>query len=147
MRKIKVGGINYQVVEKPFIEVDGDKNMLGSCSCENSTIEILESMNEERKEQVLAHELTHAIFLEAGYDFADQDEDMVNRVGNVLHQVLKDNFIEKESQHKLNSDKDIVEINGERVEGKIITDETVRSFDSPYGERVLCIRSSLPIKV
>ncbi len=87
--KVKVAGIEYKVNEKPFIEINGSRNYQGACFYPNTEIEILSDISQERKEQVFVHELTHAIFNEAGFD--EQDEDMVNRLGIVLHQVLKDN--------------------------------------------------------
>ncbi|WP_273129975.1 hypothetical protein [Bacillus weihaiensis] len=87
--KIKVAGIDYAVLLKNFIEINGDRNYQGSCSYVDSEIEVLDGLSEDKKEQTFIHELTHAIFHEAG--FKEQDEDMVNRVGIVLYQVLKDN--------------------------------------------------------
>lgn len=55
----------------------------------DAKIQIDSTLGDERKQQTLIHELTHAIFLEAGYK--DQEEDMINRVSIVLHQVLQDN--------------------------------------------------------
>ena len=86
----KVGGINYQVKEVEYVEINENKNYLGSCTHSTATIEILKSLSKDRKEQVLVHELVHAILNEAGYD--EHDEDLVNRFGIVLHQFIKDNF-------------------------------------------------------
>lgn len=87
---IKVGGLTYEVVAKEhFSSNDNDRNLWGYCDYEKLVITIRESLTEEKKRQVLIHELTHAIFLEAG--FIEQDEDMINRVSLVLFQVLKDN--------------------------------------------------------
>lgn len=71
-----------------FIDVGGERNFQGMCHFDQAKIEILSSLSDQRKEQTFIHELTHAIFYEAGYD--EQDEDMINRVGIVLHQVVKD---------------------------------------------------------
>ncbi|MCT7670051.1 MAG: hypothetical protein N4R98_03180 [Lactobacillus iners] len=46
-------------------------------------------MSEERKQQTLIHELTHAVFSETG--FTEQDEETVTRLSSVLYQVLKQN--------------------------------------------------------
>ena len=43
----------------------------------------------DRKEQVLVHEVLHGCFWEAGIE--EQDEDVINRVSIVLHQILKEN--------------------------------------------------------
>ena len=84
---LKVGGVQYTVEEIPNLISKDD--CWGQVDYFNSTISIEPSLSETRKEQTLIHELTHAVFLEAGYK--EQDEDMINRVSIVLHQVLKDN--------------------------------------------------------
>lgn len=89
-KEIKVGGIKYNVELVDYIDVAGERNFQGMCHFDKAKIEVLKSLSEQRIEQTLIHELTHAIFYEAGYD--EQNEDMVNRVGLVLHQVVKDFF-------------------------------------------------------
>ena len=86
--EIKVCGINYKVELVEFIDVAGERNYQGMCHFDQTKIEILSSLSVQRKEQTFIHELTHAIFYEAGYD--EQDEDMINRVGIALHQVLNE---------------------------------------------------------
>lgn len=88
--KVKVGQLFYDVIEKPVIIIEEDRNYQGSCIYTNTAIVILDSLSEERKNDVFFHELTHAIFYEAGFE--DQDEDMVNRVAKVIHQVMNDNL-------------------------------------------------------
>ena len=88
--KFKVGGINYKVRYKDTVEYADDKNNFGLCNYKKNEIHILNVLEEQRKEQVLVHELTHAIFNESGY--TEQDEEMVERVSIVLHQFIKDNF-------------------------------------------------------
>jgi Zn-dependent peptidase ImmA (M78 family) len=86
---VNVAGINYKVIEKEYIEINGGRNYQGSCSYHNGQIEVLNDLHKDRKEQVFVHELVHAIFHEAGFE--EQDEDMVNRLGIVFYQVLKNN--------------------------------------------------------
>ena len=86
---INVGSVRYYVIEKPVIEIDDDKNYQGCCDYRKTEISILNELSDERKDDVLIHELTHAIFYEAGFE--EQDEDMINRVAKVLHQVIKNN--------------------------------------------------------
>jgi len=88
-KNIKVGQLFYDVTEKPVIIIEEDRNFQGSCSYTNTAITILDSLSEERKKDVFFHELTHAIFYEAGFE--DQDEDMINRVAKVIHQVMSEN--------------------------------------------------------
>ena len=88
-KQVKVAGVVYTVKEEPFIEINSNRNYQGACYYDKTQIFILEDISDERKEQVFVHELTHAIFHEAGFD--EQDEDVINRIGIILHQVLKDN--------------------------------------------------------
>jgi len=85
--KIKVAGIDYQIQE--VAEIDDDPSMMGSCLYQRTIIKIKSNMSNDKKEQTLIHELLHACFNEAGFN--EQDEDVINRVGIVLYQVLKDN--------------------------------------------------------
>lgn len=87
--KIQVGGIGYAVQTVPFVEIDQNRNYQGACRPRLAVIEVLNDLAEDRQKQVLAHELIHAMMFEAGIN--DHDEDMVERLGIVFHQVLKDN--------------------------------------------------------
>lgn len=84
---VKVGGVNYTVEEQEHLIQKED--IWGKVDYFSTEIQVDASLSNNRKEQTFIHELTHAIFLEAGYK--EQDEDMINRVSIVLHQVLKDN--------------------------------------------------------
>jgi hypothetical protein len=90
-QNVKVGGLKYKIVEKSFVEIGHSRNYDGACDYGNTTIEILDSLSDSKKEEVFIHELTHAIFENAGY--SDHDEEMVDRLSKVLYQVLKDNHI------------------------------------------------------
>ena len=85
--KIKVAGITYEVMEKK--DLAKDHSLLGQVLYHYGKIQLDPDIAGDRKEQVLIHEVLHAIFNEAGY--TEQDEDLINRVSIVLHQVLKDN--------------------------------------------------------
>lgn len=85
--KVKVAGIDYEVREVE--ELDFDPMHLGDCIYQQSLIRIKQGMSKDKKEQTFVHELLHACFHEAGFD--EQDEDTINRVAIVLHQVLKEN--------------------------------------------------------
>lgn len=93
LMKIKVGGVYYTIEEKPFIEIDGNKNYAGSCTYTKTRIELLETLSNDRKEQTFIHELMHAILNEAGY--AEHDEDLVERISIVLHQVINENDLKR----------------------------------------------------
>ncbi|WP_313150958.1 ImmA/IrrE family metallo-endopeptidase [Lysinibacillus capsici] len=85
--EFKVAGVTYTVEEQEnLIHIE---EAWGRIDFFNSHIRVDKALNDDRKIQSFVHEVTHAIFLEAGYK--EQDEDMINRVAIVLHQVLKDN--------------------------------------------------------
>jgi hypothetical protein len=85
--EIKIAGIIYQVEEEKDIEYKYDA--LGKILYTKGIIILDEELSKERKEQVFIHEVLHGVFFEAGFE--EQDEDMINRVAIVLHQVLVDN--------------------------------------------------------
>jgi IrrE N-terminal-like domain len=86
---INVAGINYSVMQ---VEGINDRfNTWGQVDYSKGIIEIDSSISKARKEQTLVHEILHACFHDAGFE--EQDEDMINRVGIVLYQVLKDNHL------------------------------------------------------
>ncbi|THE09934.1 ImmA/IrrE family metallo-endopeptidase [Bacillus timonensis] len=87
--KVKIAGIEYSVTEKHGLEQK--HGLLGHVLYSLSEIEIDDRLNQDRKEQVLVHELLHACFHEAGFE--EQDEEMINRISIVLYQVLKENHL------------------------------------------------------
>lgn len=87
---INIAGIDYNI--KLVDEIDDDPSMMGSCVYQKAAIKIRNGMSDDKKNQTLVHEMLHACFNEAGFD--NQDEDVVNRLGIVLYQVLKDNKFE-----------------------------------------------------
>lgn len=89
--KVKVAGIDYQVIKKPYVEINNNRSYRGKCESNLGVIELSEGMGTDVEEQVFVHELVHACLDQAGYD--EHDEDLVNRFSIVLHQVLKDNKI------------------------------------------------------
>lgn len=114
-KKVKVGGMEYTVEEKEFVEIDGDKNYLGKVNYVTTQIEVLDNV---RKEETFVHELLHAIFFEAGYQ--EQEEEMIDRVSKVLYQVLKDN---QGLLQKCNKSEVIDLCNGDLKEvGRIVVD-------------------------
>lgn len=80
---------HYAASENENDESVETNTLLGEANYFDNTIIVNEILERQRRHVILVHELTHAIFYEAGFD--EQDEDMINRVGKVLYQVLKDN--------------------------------------------------------
>lgn len=85
--RVNVAGINYKVSQVKGLAEKYDLG--GQIYYEKGLIDIDSDMSQDKKEQVLIHEVLHSIFNEAG--FRQQDEDMITRLGIVLYQVLKYN--------------------------------------------------------
>lgn len=91
----RVGSVDYTVEQTP--KLYHLYNLFGQVTYDDTHIQLEASMSQSRTNEVLVHELLHAIFYEAGFE--EQDEDMINRVAKVLTQVLRDNdfnFIREE---------------------------------------------------
>jgi hypothetical protein len=89
-KQLKVGGTIYTVNEVAGLL--RKLSMYGNVDFGDCIIQIDADMSDERKEQTIIHEMLHATHFEAGYNPEEQDEDMINRVANVLHQVIVDNI-------------------------------------------------------
>ena len=86
MDKVKIGGIVYPIeIVNDFTGETGD---WGQTNFKKSKITIDSNLDKQRLNQTLVHEIIHGLFFEAGIE---DDEDTVNRLGIVLHQVLTDN--------------------------------------------------------
>jgi hypothetical protein len=97
--KFRVGTIDYKVKETPDLLRKHD--LFGQVTYDDGLIEIEPLLSDQRKCNVIIHELLHAALFEAGYD--EQDEEQVRRLGNVLTQVLRDNdfaFMREEGQEE-----------------------------------------------
>jgi len=83
----RVGAVDYSV---EVIAKLADRHGLGGQVVYGDThIQMDEGLSPSRMNEVLLHELTHAMFYEAGFD--DHEEDTVNRIAKVLHGMLRDN--------------------------------------------------------
>lgn len=103
LESIKIAGVDYKVEvvdgfdmseseKHGFIRDGHDPEEMvkwGEASYHESAIRLWSGLSEEKKKQTLIHEMLHAVFHEAGYD--EDNEEEVNRLSIVLHQVLKDN--------------------------------------------------------
>lgn len=90
MEVIKIGGITYKVNYKEIEESSG--GLFGEVFYDKAEININNhNIVEQKQAQTLIHEMTHAIFHEAGLDELNNEEEVVNDIALILHQVLKDN--------------------------------------------------------
>lgn len=91
---IKVGAIDYEVECKEVLEHNDETGYYGLCHHGQPKIEVSTRYSLQRQHQTLVHELLHAILHEAGLTHElddDEEEELANRIGLVLYQVLKDN--------------------------------------------------------
>jgi uncharacterized tellurite resistance protein B-like protein len=83
----RIGSNEYSV---SLIEGLRDKyDLYGHVRYPENTIEIDADLAQDRKDNVLVHEILHAVLYEAGYD--EHEEELVRRAANVLHGVLREN--------------------------------------------------------
>lgn len=126
MNKVKIGGVVYTIEIVPLVIVDGNRNCQGSVDYNLTSILLLDSISEERRKEVLIHEITHAIAHEANIDVT---EEATLQFAKVLNQVLRDNdlseFRQKESitniRVEIDGDKVIDSINDSLARGKVLT--------------------------
>jgi hypothetical protein len=83
----RIGSVDYIVGEVEGLAAKYE--LYGQVIYSDTHIEIDAGMSPTRKNDVLVHELLHAVFSEAGY--REQDEELITRVAHVLHGVLRDN--------------------------------------------------------
>lgn len=126
LNKIKVGGLVYDVVPTKWERKDNGELQFGLYNVSDTNILINESISEQVQNQTLIHEMTHAIFYEAGIEL-DNEEDLVTRISGVLYQILQDNdlsFIRNaeegvkySSEGKLTNFNDDITINADALKG------------------------------
>ena len=90
LNKIKVGGLVYDIVPTKWERKENGELQFGLYNASDTNILINESISEQVQNQTLIHEMTHAIFYEAGIEL-DNEEELVNRISGVLYQILQDN--------------------------------------------------------
>ena len=85
--KIKIGGQMYSVGFYDTVDED-DKNIDGKIIYDSQLIRLGKNQHPEYSAKVFLHEVIHGVF-----DFLcyEQDENKVERLTNVLYQVLVDN--------------------------------------------------------
>ncbi|MBS1007765.1 ImmA/IrrE family metallo-endopeptidase [Leuconostoc suionicum] len=90
MKKIKVGGINYELIAKENLE-DKNESVWGFVEYESSKIYVRSNISKQKQLQTIIHESLHAMLHESGLDDYANDEKIVTPLSNMLYQFLKDN--------------------------------------------------------
>lgn len=97
-KKLKIIGFEWQVKESQAIADEG--NCFGSTHTQNQIIYLEPKSPLQKKEQVLLHEILHAIWWQQGLgirfkDKKEIEEEVVTTLSQGLYQVLKDNNLLK----------------------------------------------------
>lgn len=84
---VKIGGITYKVIEctNPSEE---NSNVDGQILYQKQELRLKKDMAIDYKESIFIHEIIHGILELTGIE---QDENLVIRLSNAIHQVIKDN--------------------------------------------------------
>lgn len=91
LEKIRVGGIDYDVSVKDLSHCDSQELIrLGNHNEVDMKIEISDRLPRQKRNQTFIHEMLHAVVCESGA-VIENEEDVVNQMGLVLYQVLRDN--------------------------------------------------------
>ncbi|GKT04508.1 hypothetical protein [Furfurilactobacillus entadae] len=89
---VNVMGIKYKVRYEDVPVADGI-TVWGYTEFDQALIVLKRDMAKQKIAQTFIHELTHAMIHEMGDDEHSNDETIVNPLGNVIYQVMKENDI------------------------------------------------------
>lgn len=92
---IEIAGIIYNVMEEEYKH--NDEYNLGFCNASECEISLREGLPNDRLFETFVHEMTHAMLIEAGFRYSEDDahnEEFVERFSKTLFQVLLDNDFE-----------------------------------------------------
>lgn len=91
MEKVKILGIEYEL--KEVEQVNKNQRLFGEIDFVNQTIKIEKGLSDDRKKQVLLHEILHGICEQLGIEEINNNENLIQSISSSLYQVLKDNKI------------------------------------------------------
>ena len=82
--QFSLGGFTWKVVRRKRL-----KGKYGDCNLAKREIQILDTIDDELKEQTFLHELTHAIYFAMGVNQDDHNEQHIDAFAMYLHQYMK----------------------------------------------------------
>lgn len=89
MRKLNILGVIYMIKEVDTVNKTEPRR--GEINYLTNEIRIDKNMPESLKEQVLMHEILHAVFDLLGLDELSEDEEKVQSIATALHHVFSSN--------------------------------------------------------
>ena len=91
-KKIRIGGIDFEVIKEPKQFVDGNTALEGEISYDRSQIKVWAGCSKDYANQTLCHEIIHGIIRQFNVPVSEEDNEKITEaLGKGLHQVLKDN--------------------------------------------------------
>lgn len=81
--EFQLGGLTWKVRRMKRLP-----GRYGDCNLGKKTIQILDTLDEDLKEQTFCHELTHAIYFAMGKNQEDHPEEFIDGFAMFLHQFL-----------------------------------------------------------
>lgn len=89
MKKIKIGGIPFKVVEVDTIDEEEEGITQGQIIYSQAKILLKKSLPKKLKKSVLYHEMVHGILVELGYSELSNDETFVQALSQELLRMFK----------------------------------------------------------
>lgn len=89
--QVKVGPINYEIVQVPDLRADDDTNLFGQisfCSCE---IRLRPDQHPQQRRQTVWHEIVHVVLEQLGCNDDINNEAFTTALAHALMQVVVDN--------------------------------------------------------
>lgn len=91
--KVRVGSVDYDVIVSDSIILKNNQQCYGHIDWEHHKIEIDNTLQDEQGlSKTFLHELVHGIVHEFKIDFSADEEDIVDKLADGLHQVIRDNL-------------------------------------------------------
>lgn len=88
-KTIRIGGFDYDVVEKERLRNEQDVRLSGQIACEDLEIRVDSDISDRFRPLVLWHEVIHGILQHAG--ISDHNEQQIEALAYGIMQVLRDN--------------------------------------------------------
>lgn len=89
-KTVKIGGLIYKVAQvEDLSRLEMVEDLAGMIYYREVEMKIDKDLPPQIANHTLIHEMTHGILQEAGY--TEHEEEMADRIGKVLYQVLVDN--------------------------------------------------------
>ena len=99
--KIKVGPINYEIVEVSDLRADDDTKLYGQISWTTCEIRIKPNQHAQQRRQTIWHEIVHVLLEQLGCNKDINNEAFTTALAHALMQVVQDNpFLAEEVERE-----------------------------------------------